>query len=105
MTLGELIAQLESVEPTRCLRLGFHRPHSYRGYYDELAFEPCADISVGEMLAAARSALGSTYQGYKGGDFTMGEYTEVWLAERGDCGETIGPILLGCLFKNVVEEK
>lgn len=96
MTLGELIAFLEKRDPEQKVPLGFGNPHSYRGYYDELAFEIQADTTVGEMLEAAREALGTTYTGWKGGDFTMGEYTPVWLAEEGTMnpGETIGELLL-----------
>jgi hypothetical protein len=94
MTLGQLIAFLRGVPPETPVPLGFHGPHSYRGYYDELAFQPLENTTAGAMLAAAESALGATYQGYKGGDFTMSEWTDVWLANWGDCGEGIGPVLL-----------
>src|SRR4030043_467713 len=94
MTLGELIQFLEARDPERAVPVGFAEPDSYRGYYDELAFAPAKNVTVGSMLACARDALGRTFQGYKGGDYEMGEYTEVWLAEWGHTGEGIGPILL-----------
>lgn len=95
-TLGELIARLrQEVDHTRRVKVGFHEPHSYRGYYEQLAFELATDVTIAEMLAAAESALGATYQGWKGGDYTMTDYTDVWLvAERGDCGETLGAVFL-----------
>jgi len=95
MYLKELIAVLEAEDPARVIPLGFCEPHSYRGYYEQLAFEPAENIAVGEMLAAAKSALGATYQGYKGGDFTMTDYTDCWLSVYGTAsGESIGPTLL-----------
>jgi hypothetical protein len=94
MTLGELIAALAAAPAGKAVAHGFGNPHSYRGYYDEVAFEPARNITVGDMLAAARSALGATFQGWKGGDYVMKEYTDCWLATEGDCGETIGPVLL-----------
>lgn len=99
MTLGELIAALEAADPALVLPLGFSHPHSWRGVYSDLAFEPTANVTVGAMVADARSALGATYQGHKGGDYTMDAWTDCWLAEdgRGD-GETIGPILLALLL-------
>lgn len=101
MTLGELIETLAAEDPARVLPLGFNNPHSYRGYYTDLAFETASNISVGDMLTAARSALGATYQGHKGGDFTMNEYTDVWLSERGTAsGETIGITLLRLMLAN-----
>jgi hypothetical protein len=99
MELGELIAALEAEDPARVLPLGFGKPHSYRGYYEQLAFEPTADVMIGDMLEAAKSALGATYEGWKGGDFTMHERTDCWLAEEGHSGgEEIGPILLALML-------
>lgn len=99
MTLSELIGALETADPGLVLPLGFSNPHSYRGFYTDLAFEPTANVTVGQMLADARSALGATYQGHKGGDYTMEGWTECWLAEDG-CGggEPIGPILITLLL-------
>ncbi len=96
--LDELIAALEAEDPDKVLPLGFAHPHSYRGYYSELAFEPALNVTVGSMLAAARSAKGATHQGWKGGDYAMDGYTECWLAERGSCGESIGPVLLALML-------
>lgn len=94
MTLGDLIAYLKKEDKEKVVPKGFNNPHSYRGYYDELAFEPAENITVGEMLKAAEGALGQTFTGYKGGEYTMGEYTEIHLANYGDCGEGIGTTLL-----------
>lgn len=97
--LSELITALEAEDPARVLPLGFANPHSYRGYYEQLAFEPAADVTIGDMLKAAKSALGATYEGWKGGDFTMHKYTDCWLAEQGHgSGEEIGPVLLALML-------
>jgi hypothetical protein len=99
MTLDELIAALEAEDPARVLPLGFTNPHSYRGIYSDLAFEPRADVAIGRMLADARSAHGTTYQGHKGGDYTMTGWTDCWLAEEGrGGGEMIGTVLLALLL-------
>lgn len=100
MSLGDLIAALERLDPTLRVPLGFGHPHSYRGYYDELAFEPRENVTIGAMLADARSALGSTYEGWKGGDYTMSEYTPVHLAHEGHIGEELGPFFLGLILKD-----
>lgn len=97
--LGELIAALEAKDPALTVPIGFDSPHSYRGDYCELAFEPARNVTVGSMLAAARSALGATYGGWKGGDYTMCEWTPCWLAARGSTGETIGVVLLGLMLE------
>lgn len=95
MTLGHLIRELEARPQDRAVAVGFGNPHSYRGDYSELAFEPVHSTTIGQMLAAAREALGATYQGYKGGYYTMSEYTPCWLAMEGHSdGEGIGPVLI-----------
>ena len=97
MTLGELILFLESQDQNKMVPIGFKSPHSYRGYYEQLAFEPANNVKVCDMLECAREAVGTTYCGWKGGDFEMSEYTEVNLAEEGHTGESIGPHFL-CLM-------
>lgn len=97
--LGDLIARLEREDPARILPIGFADPHSFRGYYDELAFEPRRNIAIGDMLAAARSALGATFGGYKDGEYTMGNYTDCWIANYGESSDNkIGPLLLELLL-------
>ncbi|MER7046722.1 hypothetical protein [Streptomyces jumonjinensis] len=89
MTLDELITALRQADPAQVVRNGFASPHSYRGYYSELAFEPAQDVTVGDMLDAAVSALGETYEGYKGGSFTMSGGTDCYLAVYGRIGRAI----------------
>lgn len=89
MTLGELIKRLEALPQNMILQHGFYHPHSYRGYYEDLAFEPQENVSIGTMLACAKEALGKMYFGWKGGEYTMYTHTIVWLANYGDCGEQI----------------
>lgn len=102
MTLGDLITHLENVPQERIIKHGFSNPHSYRGYYDELAFEPTENISVADMLEAARSALNNTFEGYKGGYYKMDEYTNVWLSNYGEASEeSIGPTLLNYILNDV----
>ena len=98
MSLGELIKALEAADPNKTVAIGFHNPMSYRGYYDQLAFEPLRDTTVGAMLKEAREALGQTFTGYKGGEYEMHDYTDVWLAYHGCCGEEIGPTLLSFML-------
>lgn len=83
MYLKQLITRLEELPKDTILPIGICEPHSYRGYYDQLAFEPCENQPVTEAIHIAKSAVGTTYEGYKGGEFTMTEYTDVWLAHYG----------------------
>lgn len=99
MYLYELIEYLErQPDHSRVIANGFARPHSYRGYYDQLAFEPAPSVTIGSMLAAAKSAIGKTFIGWKGGEFVMDKWTPVWIAVRGDSGHEISPPLLDAMF-------
>lgn len=84
-TLGALIAFLETYEDSEntIFREGFANPCSYRGYYDQVAFEPATNVSVDSMLLHARSALNHTFTGYKGGQCKMLAGTLCWLAAWG----------------------
>lgn len=104
MYLKELIAALEKADQIKVVPMGFHNPHSYRGTYSELAFEPKENATVAEMLASAKSALGSTYEGWKGGEYTMTEYADCHLAWEGSTGEEIGRIFLDYMLGNLRTE-
>jgi hypothetical protein len=98
--LGGIITRLEQEDPNRVLPIGFANPHSYRGYYCDLAFDPVRDITIGDMLTAARSALGATFEGWKGGDNLMTETTDCWISLRGESADNkIGPLLLELMLR------
>ena len=83
MKLMYLIDFLSKLPQDAVVTNGFCEPMSYRGYYDQLAFEPKERARIGDMLAHAKSALGQIFIGYKGGEFVMDEWTECWIAEYG----------------------
>lgn len=89
MELGQLITWLEKQDPALVVSDGIGQPHTDRSYYYNLAFDPVDKTTIGEMLNFAKSAIGSTYEGYKGGDYTMQEQTEVFIGLYGDSGEPI----------------
>ena len=78
MTLRDLIERLEK-EKDHPVRYGFEGWHSWRGSYELLAFKPVENTTVGRMLVSAKSALGGTLFGYKGGEFVVDEDREVYL--------------------------
>lgn len=98
MTLGELIVTLKTADPNKVCKIGLGKPHSYRGYFDQLAFEPVKDVTVAAMLKDAEESVGKTFEGYKGGDYTMSLHTDVWLAKYSECGEGIGPLLIAFML-------
>lgn len=107
MRLGELIAALENIKDQDYIpEQGFCNPHSYRGDYEELAFEPAYGVSVAEMLNTAKRAVGATFCGWKGGYYTMGLNTLVNLAVEGyACGVRINEFTLETYDRTVVEQK
>ena len=86
MNLKELIERLEAVNPDHICKEGFGKPHSYRGYYEQIAFDPASNVDVASMLAHARSADGATFTGYKGGEYKMNPWTTVNIAPYGHYG-------------------
>lgn len=99
--LGVLIQALEAIpDRGRVVLQGWKHPHSYRGFYEDLAFQKAESVTIQSMLDCARSALGSTFSGWKGGDYTMDEHTSIWLTEgEGETSDDLlGPMLLGFLL-------
>jgi hypothetical protein len=89
LTLGELIDTLQDMPPdTKVSNLTY--PHSYRGYYEDLAFEKESGTRLAsELLSECKSALHRPFYGYKGGEYGMNMETSVWVAEYGCTGERL----------------
>lgn len=89
MTLGKMIGRLAEL-PAGLMMDGLCYPHSYRGYYCDLAFERCGfQRTVADNLTMLKDCVGKEFEGYKGGDFRMNEDTPVWFASYGTCGVRI----------------
>jgi len=89
-TLGDLIERLEQLPTYMLIQLG--EAESYRGCYGDLSFNPLPEDehrTVHDVLQEARRAEGKSFEGYKGGDFTMLLDTPVWYAHYGDSGKKI----------------
>jgi hypothetical protein len=99
MTLGSLIAILKEFPPDMEMQV-ITGAHSYRGYYEDLAFDvniatpggPVSTQTVALNLEYCESLLNQTFTGYKGGDFQMHAKTPVWVAHYGCCGMKIKEI-------------
>lgn len=88
--LGELLDGLRQADPEALI--GLHNPHSYRGYYSDLALEPTeAPIKVWQLINQLSDVIDTELTGYKGGEFLMSADTPVWVAHYG----TTGPALVG----------
>ena len=87
LDLGELIEILEQEQkksPGRVVKLGIGEPHSWRGDYSELAFEPKKDVTIDKIVSDAKAARNSEFCGYKGGYYKMTENTYVYLDYWGE---------------------
>lgn len=101
MILGELIDFLERQDQERIVTRGFGRPHSYRMDYSECAFEPAVNVTVADMLAHAKGAIGPTFLGWKGGEYQFHERTEAFIAEYGDPGQPVDIMIIRLLEDDV----
>lgn len=58
--------------------------HSFRGYYEQLALGYSeGTTSAGAFSAACDGAIGTTFEGYKGGNYRMWFDTPVWVSNYG----------------------
>lgn len=92
LTLGELIAKLEQYDPDSIVcyesaTFPYYYPgsyDSYRGYYEMLAISRSdIPVTVGQFMKASLDAVGETFTGYKGGEYTMTKHTPVWVSDYG----------------------
>ena len=105
LSLGDLIKKLEEVRNNNSHKTGDDEPsvqfdfedlfpttlNSWRGVYAELALGFALegeDPKIGPFIDMLKSAIGMTFEGWKGGDYRMDEGTPVWVANPGHVGET-----------------
>lgn len=83
MNLGQLESMLKTQPDNHVCKNGFKSPHSYRGYYDMVSFEPARDVKVIEMKKAVEEALTKQFTGWKGGEYRYDHTTPVYFAIEG----------------------
>lgn len=91
LTLGEWIALLERQTPSARVLLptgaSVGRLLSYRGDYADLALDEARigedTLLAADLAAAARRAVGTPFEGYKGGMYTAGPDTPLWVSPWG----------------------
>lgn len=82
---------------------GFGNVHSYRGYYNEVAFEPKSGVTLLEVKQAINLAYYDEHYGYKGGEYRYDFSTPAHLAMYGCCSDESSENL-EALIKNMVFE-
>lgn len=104
LSLGDIIERCEAIaakgkrlcdgsEPRVVFDFEYARPaylDSWRGVYAELAigFEFGGQIGLSEFIKMLKEADGDKFIGWKGGEFRMSRSTPVWVANRGNSGNT-----------------
>lgn len=96
MTLGEIADALKAASHDLSVRFDFCglKPtdlDSWRGDYSMIAFGWTKEgefPKAGELAKKCSAAIGQTFQGYKGGDFTMSSDTPVWVSNYGYSNDT-----------------
>ena len=63
----------------------FHEAMSYRGYYEQVCFEPCEKVTLDKLFEQVNRALGEMFYGYKGGEYYFHCDTPVWINYYGHC--------------------
>ena len=85
MNLGEYIKILEKCEnKNRVIKKGLGDPDSWRGSYNELAFDIVENITIQQMIDCAKNCIGMQFTGYKGGEFVFDENTSINIDSYGD---------------------
>lgn len=116
LTISELIDKLEQFSSDDVLYTSNNVKlvgdyGSYRGYYEDVAFEYTEEnkwddptFTVGEFLDTVRSAHRSTLHGYKGGEFYCGDDTVCWLSNyRESTGWQIADVVeYGCKVMMII---
>jgi hypothetical protein len=99
LSLGMLIEAIEGCEKdvNVVYDFGYMCPtsiDSWRGSYSELALNyesfksEDKELTRDRFIVMLKDAVGKTFTGYKGGDFTMTEETPIWVANYGESCNT-----------------
>ncbi len=87
--LGDFLDMLRMADPEALIPLT--SPHSYRGYYSDLALEPTpgAPIKVWQLINQLSDVIDTELTGYKGGEFLMSADTPIWVSHYGTTGSAL----------------
>ncbi len=108
MELKEFKKQIEQAETGKTFDYGISDPFSWRGSYNEVAFEILDQpMTREEILANIEKAYTGAFYGYKGGEYTYEDYTEVHFEEDSSrwtdgkyCAEMIAKIEVGETYQS-----
>jgi hypothetical protein len=84
MTIAQAMHVLMHM-PGDTLVANLKEPHSYRGYYTDLALEYKEEYGLttaSDLLFMLDGIVGEVYYGYKGGKYAMHYLTPIWIVEK-----------------------
>lgn len=94
ITLGDLIGELAAAPSSDIVKVVWRgalcnpgNVDSYRGHYSQLFIDYTEgeERTVKSLLKNLRKAMGRTFEGYKGGEYTMGANTCIFVDQYGMC--------------------
>jgi hypothetical protein len=118
ISIGDTISILKNIqkgdrekEPYVRFDFGYFEPidiHSYRGFYDELALSygnKSNEVLLSGFIKMLEDAVGKTFTGWKGGDYTMTKDTPLWVANSGEANETAVVGVIDDGFRVIIETR
>lgn len=97
--IKEITDYLKGFDENTEINLTLSNPHSNRGDYSNIGFNHSFETgTVKGIIEELTYVIGKTFYGYKGGEFEMCEYSEVYLSEYGGVGEPLTLVLLEVLL-------
>lgn len=97
LTIGDLFERLKYLpRDTPCYiededgKHGVRYPHSYRGYYEQVALdidESTTAIKASELYRMLEPLPGNYLTGWKGGEFLISDETPVWISRPGEVSD------------------
>lgn len=81
----------------------FGNTHSYRGYYDEVAFERVSNVTLKQVKESVDAAFNNEFSGYKGGVYRYDSDTTAHLTYYGTCSDDDENNLEQLIYKMVFE--
>jgi len=84
MELKDFKQHIENAEKGKTFEYGISNPFSWRGSYDEVAFEILEiPMTREEMLIRIQKAYDDVFYGYKGGEYRFSDWTTVNFEDSG----------------------
>lgn len=100
LTVNEVIQSLEAHHQSASVCGVQCDGGSYRGSYDNFYIESGGRTTVGDLVSFLHSVIGESFDGYKGGSYTMDSDSMCFVASYGECGSAI----IGCSFDSNANE-